>query len=72
MKGFTSGSHNFQPGVPKPRTFSQTTKAGPVQGQFSTPASVSRGTTGGDIPGGRGPRGKGPLSVPRSGCCGKL
>lgn len=61
----TTNSQSFQPSIPKPRSFSQTTAAPKMTGG-STPMSVSRGTTGG----GKGHT-TGPLSVPRAGCCGK-
>lgn len=57
----TTFSENANPSVPKPRTFSQTTAAPKISGG-STPRTVSSGTTG---------KSMGPLSVPRSGCCGK-
>lgn len=64
----TTDSEYFNPAVPKPRSFSQTTAA-PKMGGGSTVQSVSSGTTRAD------PRSKskgmGPLSVPRSGCCGR-
>lgn len=57
----TTNSESFNPGVPKPRSFSQTKAAPRMPGNFG-PQTTQRGTTGNT---------KGPLSVPRSGCCGK-
>ncbi len=61
----TNYSENANPGVPKPRSFSQTTAA-PRMAGGATSLSMSRGTT---AAGGKAKMG--PLSVPRSGCCGK-
>lgn len=61
----SSSSNNFNPSLPKPRTFSQTTAAPKMQGNFG-PNTTSRGTTGNG-----GGKTNMPLSVPRSGCCGK-
>ncbi len=58
----TNFSASYNPAVPRPRTFSQTKAAPSMKGNFG-PATTNRGTVGN--------AGKGPLSVPRSGCCGK-
>lgn len=55
---------NTTPSIPKPRTFSQTTAAPRMQGNFG-PSTTNRGTTGN-----AGGHTNAPLSVPRSGCCG--
>lgn len=54
-------SEQYSPSIPKPRTFSQT-KAAPSMNKTFGPSTVARGTTGTRTM---------PLSVPRSGCCGK-
>ena len=55
----------FNPSIPKPRTFSETKAAPKMQGNFG-PQVTRQGTTGN-----AGGHTNMPLSVPRSGCCGK-
>jgi hypothetical protein len=69
MKTTHNYSLNFNPSVPKPRTFSQTQHAPAMSGQFGSALSVAKGTTRDDPR--SNSKGLGPLSVPRSGCCGK-
>jgi hypothetical protein len=63
MKQSLFGGMN--PPIPKPRSFSETKAAPKMQGNFG-PNTTARGTTGNG-----GGRTNAPLSVPRSGCCGK-
>lgn len=63
MKSTTS--LNANPSIPKPRSFSETQKAPPIRGNFG-PQVTQRGTVGN-----AGGHTNAPLSVPRSGCCGK-
>lgn len=67
MKTTGSNSEYFNPSVPKPRSFSQTTKAPSMGGPSAL--GMSKGTTRADSR--SGSKGMGPLSVPRTGCCGK-